>query len=339
MGGHRRRGNLRAIRTAYDAGINAFDTRSPTAGGTPNESSGRPGPCSGSGHPGNKGRLPSSAVRPGGQGVPSLPREPENRLIDLYQIHWPAGSFKSKIVPIEETMRAMNDLTEQGKIRAIGVSNFSRAQLEEACRLRPDREPPAALLAFLEARRRGCDALSAGRMTSPCSPIRPWPRGCSLANSARATSLVRVTTVGRTGSFVRSTQNGCTKRSKRFVRSLRAAGSRWASSHSLGSSHNPVACAIAGARNADGPGECEGGRSSTRRARSGPDGTRWGEGHGSPGQGPGPVEILHPDLEPVKNLKGHFEPFRPVFAPISQTDAQLMSRFLSGVRLRIGPTE
>ena len=52
--------------------------------------------------------------------------------IDLYQIHWPAGSFKSEEVPIEETMRALNDLKEQGKIRAIGVSNFSRTQLEEA---------------------------------------------------------------------------------------------------------------------------------------------------------------------------------------------------------------
>ncbi|MBD1933367.1 MULTISPECIES: aldo/keto reductase [Cyanophyceae] len=52
--------------------------------------------------------------------------------IDLYQIHWPAGTFKSEIVPIEETMNALNHLKEQGKIRAIGVSNFNRAQLEEA---------------------------------------------------------------------------------------------------------------------------------------------------------------------------------------------------------------
>lgn len=52
--------------------------------------------------------------------------------IDLYQIHWPAGSFNSEIVPIEETMGALNYLKEQGKIRAIGVSNFSGAQLEEA---------------------------------------------------------------------------------------------------------------------------------------------------------------------------------------------------------------
>ena len=52
--------------------------------------------------------------------------------IDLYQIHWPAGAFNSEIVPIEKTMSALNLLKEQGKIRAIGVSNFSRAQLAEA---------------------------------------------------------------------------------------------------------------------------------------------------------------------------------------------------------------
>ncbi|MEH2070580.1 MAG: aldo/keto reductase [Nostoc sp.] len=52
--------------------------------------------------------------------------------IDLYQIHWPSGNFNSEIVPIEETMSALNLLKEQGKIRAIGVSNFSRAQLAEA---------------------------------------------------------------------------------------------------------------------------------------------------------------------------------------------------------------
>ncbi|WP_024546552.1 aldo/keto reductase [Picosynechococcus sp. NKBG15041c] len=52
--------------------------------------------------------------------------------IDLYQIHWPAGSWNSDLVPIEETMAALNQLKEQGKIRAIGVSNFSLAQLQEA---------------------------------------------------------------------------------------------------------------------------------------------------------------------------------------------------------------
>jgi myo-inositol catabolism protein IolS len=53
-------------------------------------------------------------------------------VIDLYQIHWPTGSFNSEVVPIGETMNALTQLQDQGKIRAIGVSNFSLAQLEEA---------------------------------------------------------------------------------------------------------------------------------------------------------------------------------------------------------------
>lgn len=54
--------------------------------------------------------------------------------IDLYQIHWPSGSFNNEKVPIESTMKALNHLKEQGKIRAIGVSNFSGAQLQEAAK-------------------------------------------------------------------------------------------------------------------------------------------------------------------------------------------------------------
>lgn len=52
--------------------------------------------------------------------------------IDLYQIHWPAGTWNSELVPIAETMDALNKLKEQGKIRAIGLSNFSCAQIAEA---------------------------------------------------------------------------------------------------------------------------------------------------------------------------------------------------------------
>ena len=52
--------------------------------------------------------------------------------LDLYQIHWYSGSFGNEPVPLEETMKALNKLKADGKIRAIGVSNFSRAQIEEA---------------------------------------------------------------------------------------------------------------------------------------------------------------------------------------------------------------
>jgi diketogulonate reductase-like aldo/keto reductase len=47
--------------------------------------------------------------------------------IDLYQIHWPNSR-----VPIAETMRALEELVDAGKVRFIGVSNFSRREIEEA---------------------------------------------------------------------------------------------------------------------------------------------------------------------------------------------------------------
>src|SRR5262245_53808961 len=45
--------------------------------------------------------------------------------IDLYQLHWPAPQ------PIAETASACAKLLKAGKIRAIGASNFSVAQLDE----------------------------------------------------------------------------------------------------------------------------------------------------------------------------------------------------------------
>ncbi|GLZ35862.1 oxidoreductase [Lentzea sp. NBRC 105346] len=57
--------------------------------------------------------------------------------IDLYQIHWPAGTFGSPVVPLEETLGALVRLKEQGKIRAIGVSNFSADQLARALSVAP----------------------------------------------------------------------------------------------------------------------------------------------------------------------------------------------------------
>jgi aryl-alcohol dehydrogenase-like predicted oxidoreductase len=47
--------------------------------------------------------------------------------IDLYQIHYPDPK-----TPIEETLRALDDLVKSGKVRYIGCSNFSAAQLQEA---------------------------------------------------------------------------------------------------------------------------------------------------------------------------------------------------------------
>ncbi|HKU66513.1 MAG TPA: aldo/keto reductase [Candidatus Baltobacteraceae bacterium] len=81
--------------------------------------------------------------------------------LDLYLLHWP-GSH-----PLEETMRALETLVEQGKTRFIGVSNFDLAQVREAqsylrgVRLASDqvlyhlkeRGPEAQLLPYCEQER------------------------------------------------------------------------------------------------------------------------------------------------------------------------------------------
>lgn len=68
--------------------------------------------------------------------------------LDLYQIHWPPGSFGAKAVPLEETMRALADLKSQGKIRAMGVSNFSLDQLQAISQIGPveSLQPPYSML-------------------------------------------------------------------------------------------------------------------------------------------------------------------------------------------------
>jgi aryl-alcohol dehydrogenase-like predicted oxidoreductase len=71
--------------------------------------------------------------------LPRLAQELEDSLrrlqtdvIDLYQIHWP-----DPLEPIEETAAFLGQLLQQGKIRAIGVSNFSPEQLDRFRRVAP----------------------------------------------------------------------------------------------------------------------------------------------------------------------------------------------------------
>ena len=52
--------------------------------------------------------------------------------VDLYQIHWPDTT-----IPIERAAEVLLALYEKGRIRAIGVSNFSSAQMEAFRRVAP----------------------------------------------------------------------------------------------------------------------------------------------------------------------------------------------------------
>ena len=78
-------------------------------------------------------------------------------VIDLYQIHWPIPDEQ-----VEEGWMAMAELQREGKVRWIGASNFSVAQLERAVKIAPvtSLQPPysminraaeAELLPFCEA--------------------------------------------------------------------------------------------------------------------------------------------------------------------------------------------
>ncbi len=61
------------------------------------------------------------------QAVEASLRRLQTEWIDLYQLHRPDPQ-----TPIEETLRALDDLVKSGKVRFIGCSNLSAAQLEEA---------------------------------------------------------------------------------------------------------------------------------------------------------------------------------------------------------------
>jgi aryl-alcohol dehydrogenase-like predicted oxidoreductase len=59
-------------------------------------------------------------------------RELRAESLDLYYLHWPDPE-----VPIEESVGAIEQLRIEGKVRNIGVSNFTREQLDKAMSVAP----------------------------------------------------------------------------------------------------------------------------------------------------------------------------------------------------------
>ncbi len=76
-------------------------------------------------------------------GVEQSLRELNVDYIDLYQVHWPDSD-----TPYAQTAQALQALVEEGKIRHVGVSNFSVGQMAELARTRPVEtlQPPYAML-------------------------------------------------------------------------------------------------------------------------------------------------------------------------------------------------
>jgi aryl-alcohol dehydrogenase-like predicted oxidoreductase len=130
----------RAVEQAIDSGITCFDTAEAYGMGVSEQALGEA--------LGGR-RRDVSIVTKFGVGYPELPtrrdssRERvrasiENSLknlrtdhVDVYLVHWPDPD-----TPLDETIRALDEIVAQGKARYVGVSNFRLAQIETCMRLR-----------------------------------------------------------------------------------------------------------------------------------------------------------------------------------------------------------
>ena len=107
-------------------------------------------------------------------------------VIDLYQVHWPDLS-----TPIEDSWNAMAKLKKQGKVRAIGVSNYNLEQLKAAHDIHPvdSIQPPYSLIRrgieediipFCKAQKIGVivySPLERGLLTGKYKPGQTFPKG------------------------------------------------------------------------------------------------------------------------------------------------------------------
>ena len=182
-------GTAAVIDAAIESGINFLDTADVYGGGQSEEYMGRAlkgrrtkvliaskfGMKMGEGKEGGK----PAYIR---QAVEDSLRRLDTDHIDLYQIHKPDPS-----TPIADTLGALDDLIKAGKVREIGCSNFSAAQLCEAKRFASvqndyslvHREPEAEVLP--ECRRLGIAflpyfPLANGLLTGKYRKGQPFPK-------------------------------------------------------------------------------------------------------------------------------------------------------------------
>ena len=119
---------IRVIKSAIDHGINFIDTAESYGGGLSETIIGEAVKEM------REDVIIATKVSPSHltyRGVKKALRRSLSRLktkyVDLYQVHWP-----NPLIPIKGTMRAMEELIDEGKVRTIGVSNFSLKRLQKA---------------------------------------------------------------------------------------------------------------------------------------------------------------------------------------------------------------
>ena len=132
--------SVRIIQRALDAGVNFIDTADIYPMGGTMETAGRTEEIVGKALRGRRDQVVLAtkvrgATGPGPndqglsrrhimQAVEASLRRLGTDYIDLYQPHWPDVE-----TPLEETLRALDDLVRQGKVRYIGCSNFEAWRL------------------------------------------------------------------------------------------------------------------------------------------------------------------------------------------------------------------
>jgi len=119
--------SIAALRAAYDAGVTFFDSAELYGDGTSEQLIGKA-------LGGVRGEIViASKAAPDHFPPDELRAACERSLrhlgtdyLDLYQLHWP-----NRDIPVAETLGVMQQLKDEGKIRAIGVSNFGPQDLAE----------------------------------------------------------------------------------------------------------------------------------------------------------------------------------------------------------------
>ena len=167
--------------------------------------------------------------------------------IDLYQVHWPKPDEE-----IEEAWGVMADLQKQGKVRWIGVSNFSVDQMKRVMKIAPitSNQPPysmlnraveAAILPFCEKNNIGV--------------INYAPMHSGLLTGAMTKQRVATSRATIFAAMRRTTRNRCSRGTWRW----RTLSRKSATKHGVSAGvvaiawtlhHSAITAAIVGGRNA-----------------------------------------------------------------------------------------
>lgn len=131
---------IRAVHRALDSGVNSFDTAEAYGFGASEKSLAK---ALGS------RRKEAVITTKFGVGYPKAPNYRDSTrqrvmdsiekslkhlntdYVDVYLVHWPDRS-----TPFDETMRALDDLVKQGKVRAVGLSNFKLEEIDACMKAR-----------------------------------------------------------------------------------------------------------------------------------------------------------------------------------------------------------